>query len=295
MKAHKKIIICTFILSIIFTIETLLLYLFEPNNPQGYYIWFENISIGILTGVIVSFIIEIGNYASLKNKLYEKLMSECIKFNDFLSRHIRALEQCLLTMDNYPNDTESVKIQLSNILTRLTRLTESLNKEYTKIGDLTFILSSNNPNKGKVNKSVTNTINSFFNIIALSTDVINSNNAITKGNITSCYNILLNGYKNSLTARQQLDFCVREMEHYHKFSKSWDATLNITNNMYERNITQNNLAIFECNSNRRNAIMQTYNAMDILSNIQNSKHSGVDKNINNTINSKTTKKKTQSK
>ena len=289
MKAHKKIIIWTFVLSVLFTIETLFLYLFEPSTLQNYYIWIENISIGVLTGFIVAFIIEIGNYSSLKNKLYEKLMGECIRFNDFLNRYIKDIEQCLDIMDKQPDNIEFVKSKLVGMIKPMGDLLESINKENTKVGDFTFVLSSNNPNKGKVNKNVTNTINCFYNMITLSTDIINSNNEILKGNMVFVYNILLHAYKHALTTRQQLDYCVREMERYYKFSKSWDCSLNNTNRMYENDRIQNSLAAFEYNANRKNTIKQAYDAMGVLSNMQN--NSQQDAKTSNETNVETSKKK----
>lgn len=260
MKAHKKIIIWTFWLSIFFAIGTVVFYVLQhQTNAPKIYEWLDNICLSLAAGLIVPCIIEIGNYTSAKNKLYEKLFSDCSSFYNILNREREDLSVIMNTIDNNQNVADNLRIYANkiNILND-----KFLNRceTYTKHNDFSFISSSDVKVKGKRSTAVFNTINCITKLLNLVSQNIVIVKYIDSNDFNNAYIESFNTFQNICNIKSELNNCVWEMEKTHKFDISWDKHLLLSYAQNEDVQINNLLAIYRNNANRRFQINQAFTA-----------------------------------
>lgn len=262
MKAHKKIILWSFWLSVLFLIGTILLYLLQPNEVPNFYQWLEVVTIGILTGLMVACIVEIGNYSSLKNKLYEKLFSEFLAYYNFLTMLLEKIEDLLKEIDK-PKNVESIKSECAKLLT-INDLQLKNAEKYTKYGDFTFITASTKNLKNKRNQYIAEAIN-CLNKITLVTSKINlCCNYLNNCDLNSAYIEGFNLYQIIINLRLEIDKCVSQLEQIHKFAISWDKGLKVIYIQKEAGELDKKIGIFR---NRANVKFNTNQALSTISGI----------------------------
>lgn len=302
MKAHKNIILWTFWLSVILLISTFFLYVYQPNNPENvFFKWLDVIATGILTGLIVSCIVEIGNYLSTRNKLYEKLFSECTSFYLYINTQMKAIEQYLDLIDNNADFT-LIKNQFFNVIS----INDNQFQRYmnsTKYGDFSFVMYSDKYIRGKKIKSINGCIDCMSKLTNVINQTLDCSTFVQQGNINSSYIVAFNIFQNLINIRQELNKRVREMELTHKFANTWDKSLIIINEQNEINNINYKLSIYQNSANRRfakNQLQSTINDMTSFvaqdSDIE-KKISGVGKKIDESVAKKKKElntKKTQS-
>lgn len=255
MKAHKKVIIWTFGLSIILLIGTIFLYFYQPKNSENiFFKWLEVIATGILTSLIVSCIVEIGNYLSTRNKLYEKLFSECSSFYLYIDTQMKAIEQYMDLIDKNA-DITLIKNQILNVKS----INENQFQRYmnsTKYGDFSFVIYSDKHIKGKKIKAINSCIDCMSKLANVINQTLDCSYFIQQENRNSSYIVALNIYQNLINIKQELDNRVRQMEFTHKFSITWDKSLIILHNQNEINNINHKLSIYQSSANRRFAETQ---------------------------------------
>ena len=257
MKAHKKIIIWTFWLSVLFAIGTVVFYVLQcKENTIKIYEWLHNICLSFAAGLIVPCIIEIGNYTSAKNKLYQKLFSDCVSFYNVLKQEMNDLSMIMNIID-INKSLEETKIYAN----KLNILNDNhINKleNYTKASDFSFISSSDKKLKGKRLSAVFNTVKCIGKLL----DIVSQNLVIIKYIDASDYNNAyiecFNAFQNICNIKSELNNCVWEMEKTHKFDISWDKHLLLSYAQNEDAQINNLLAIYRNNANRRFQIKQAF-------------------------------------
>lgn len=259
MKAHKKIIIWTFWLSVLFAIGTIVFYLLKSKKDTlEIYGWFHDICLSFSAGLIVPCIIEIGNYTSTKNKLYQKLFSDCISFYNVLKEEIDDMSKIMNIID--ANQTlEDVKIY-ANKLNKLNDKYINKCENYTKTSEFSFISSSDKKIKGKRLSLIFNTVKCIGKIL----DIVSYNLVIIRyidsNDFNNAYIECFNTFHNICNIKSELNNCVWEMEKTHKFDISWDKHLLLSYAQNEDAQINNMFSIYRNNANRRFQINQAFTA-----------------------------------
>ena len=257
MKAHKKIIIWTFWLSVLFAIGTVVFYVLQhqENAPQIYE-WVHDICLSFAAGLIVPCIIEIGNYTSAKNKLYEKLFSDCSSFYNILNREREDLSVMMNIIDNN-RDVGNLRIY-ANKISNLNDNYLNRCENYTKHKDFSFISSSDVKIKGKRSTAVYNTVNCISRLLNLVSQNIVIVKYIDSNDFNNAYIECFNAFQNICNLKSELNNCVWEMEKTHKFDISWDKHLLLSYAQNEDAQINNLLAVYRNNANRRFQIKQAF-------------------------------------
>lgn len=265
MKAHKKIIIYTFWLSIIFTIGTIVFSIINYYIASSVYQWFANICLTFSAGLIVPCIIEIGNYLSLKNKLYEQLFSDAISFYNILVKDREDISMLMKMIDD-DKPIEEIKNQ-SNKLSIVGENYLNRYENFVKVGEFSFVSESENCQKGKRKHKVFNITKTFSFILTLVSQniAIVQNININKPNLNNAYIDCFNTFQQICNVINELEKNMLELEKTYKFSMRWnDALLAI----YSQNeISQINrmLSIYGTNANMRYATNQALSTISGLS------------------------------
>lgn len=261
MKAHKKIVLWTFWLSILLLIATVLIYIFQPIDNPNYYQWLETLTIGILTSLMVSCIVEIGNYSSHKNKLFEKLFSECLTFYNFLTAQQSKVEEYLNAIDqNKIAQANSINASLiSSVNFQLQQF-----ENYTKHGDFSFISTSDRNLKNKRNQYISTTILCLNKFTFLSSQAVLCNNYLNQNNICASYIEAVKILQFIANLKIELDNCLNLLENIHKFDLGWAKALKTLYVQNERKETNDKITTFGNNANK----MQNANqAMSMISDL----------------------------
>lgn len=294
MKAHKKIIVWTFWLSVLFAMGTVVFYLLKiQENALEIYKWFHDICLSFSAGLIVPCIIEIGNYTSAKNKLYQKLFSDCVSFYNVLKQEMNDLS----TIMNVIDANQSL-IETKTHANKLNILNDKyINKceNYTKASDFSFISSSDKKVKGKRVSTVFNTVKCIGKLL----DIISQNLVIIKyidaNDYNNAYIECFNAFQYVCTTKQELNNCIWQMEKTHKFDISWNESLLLNYTQGEDVQINNLLSVYRNNANRRFQINQAFTvANDIATTLSKNQFVNVCSEENIKQNKKNKKSNTQS-
>ncbi len=291
MKAHKRIIIWTFWLSIIFAISTIVFYILQQQeNPHKIYQWLDDISLSFTAGLLVPCIIEVGNYTSTKNSLYEKLFSECSSLNGILNREMAEMQ---IIMDKIDNGCgiEEIEIYMNawNILNN-----DYLKKceDFTKQTDFTFITSTDKKVRCKRSESIFNTVNCLNKL----SNIVVQHHIITKHilnkDTNSVYIECFNMFQSVISIKSELNKCVWQMERFYRFSMDWNKSLLIYYAQTEDERVNNCLNIYRIRANNRYQMNQAFSFVkETFTEFPHRKDNVLSKEINN----KKTKVKRKSK
>lgn len=282
MKAHKKIVLWTFWLSILLLIATVLLYIFEPKDSPNYYQWIETLTIGILTGLMVSCIVEIGNYTSNKNKLYEKLFSECLSFYSFLTTQQSNIEEYLKTIDQ-KNIERARSINANLIVSTNIQLKQYEN--YTKHGDFSFVSTSDKNLKNKRNQYIVTTVLCLNKLQLLSSQTVLCHNYLNENNINASYIEAFKILQVIANLKAELDNCVSLLENTHKFDLGWSKALKTFYIQNELKETNDKISTFGNNANKMQNATQALSMISDLTTLvaQSSETEEKVKNFGNNI------------
>ena len=263
MKAHKRIIILTFWLSVIFAIATIVIYILGIKSTDAIIDKWFNICLSFTAGLIVPCLIEIGNYTSVKHKLYEKLFSECNSFYNIL---IREREDMMDIMDMIDSNQKIEEIQ--KIVNKLNILNDSYSQKiekFTKITDFSFVSSSDKKIKGKRILAVSDTVkcvNKLLDII--SQHIIITQYLLLNKDINSTYIECYNAFQNICNIKSELNNCVWKMEQTHKFDITWDKSMLLSYAQQEDSIINNKFAKYRNMANRRFQANQAFSLANEL-------------------------------
>lgn len=300
MKAHKKIIIYTFWLSIIFTIGTIAFSIINYYITSSLYQWLANICLTFSSGLIVPCVIEIGNYSSSKNKLYEQLFSDAISFYNILIK-VREDIAMLMNMIDANKPIEEIKSQ-SNKLSFVGENYLNKYENFVKVGEFSFVSESENYQKGKRKLKVFNTTRTFSFLLTLVSQniAIVQNINIDKPNLNNAYIICFNTFQQICNVRNELEKNMLELEKTYKFSMSWNEAMLTIYSQNEMLQINKMLSIYSNNANRRYATNQALSTITGLSRavVEDEKTENNIKNLGNAIENnikveKNNKKKTE--
>jgi len=250
MKAHKRIIILTFWLSVIFAIATLVLYILGIKSTDAIIDKWFNICLSFTAGLIVPCIIEIGNYTSVKHKLYEKLFSECSSFYNILIRE-RTDMMAIMDMIDSQQGIEEIKKVVDNLNILNDNYIQKI-EQFTKHTDFSFVSSSDKKVKGQRVLAVCNAVNCINKLSYLiSQHIIISQYLILNKNINSTYIECFNTLQSICNIKSELNNCVWKMEQTHKFDIKWDKSMLLSYAQQEDSIINNRFANYKNMANRR--------------------------------------------
>lgn len=290
MKAHKKIIIWTFWLSVLFAIGTVVFYLLKSQeNTLEIYKWFHDICLSFAAGLIVPCIIEIGNYTSVKNKLYQKLFSDCASFYNVLKQEMNDLSMIMNTIDT--NQSLADAKVYANKLNRLSDNYISKCESYTKASDFSFVSSTDKNIKAKRFSAVFNTVKCIGRLLDITSQNLVIIRYIDANDYNNAYIECFNAFQNICNIKQELNNCVWQMEKTHKFDVSWNESL-LWNYTQSEDVQINNLlSVYRNNANRRFQINQAFTvANDIATTLSKNQSRNVCSEENIKQNKKNSKK-----
>lgn len=257
MKAHKKIIIWTFWLSVLFVVGIVVFYVLQSQtNTPKIYEWFHNICLSFAAGLIVPCIIEIGNYNSAKNKLYQKLFSDCTSFYNILKEEINDMATIMNVIDANKSLVEAKTY--ANKLNLLNDKYITKCENYTKASDFSFVSSSDKKVKGKRSAAVFNSVKCITKLLNLVSQNLVIIRYIDSNDFNSAYIECFNTFQNIYNIKSELNNCVWEMEKTHKFDISWDKHLLLSYAQNEDAQINNMFSIYRNNANRRFQINQAF-------------------------------------
>lgn len=250
MKAHKRIIILTFWLSVIFAIATIVFYILGIKSAADVNIdkWF-NICLSFTTGLIVPCLIEIGNYTSVKHKLYEKLFSECLSFNNILTRERAEMMEIMNMIDS-----NNINCDFNMIANKLNILNDGYIQkleQFTRHNDFSFVTSSDKRIKGKKMTAVANSVNCINKLIYITSQHIVISRYLLAKDLNSTYIECFNTFQTICSIKSELDNCVHGMEQIHRFSITWDNAKLLNYSQDEDSYINKMFSIYKNNANRR--------------------------------------------